>query len=300
MRYLTNQFIEIDGVEPRNCGRGFGIFGNDNVSCLGEAPYPVQFAKAHNIPVVETIAERAEMTACAAGNVGAGNRPNCYAQAIGMMNALCEKRARVFAAAQGLTAEVTANWRNVDVGTVGVAFDCTYMGHEITGDLSAKITQTECESTGDTIFLCGGGRYRLMKSDIYSSALTRTKMIFLVLDNGGLTVINKLQNSFGNESFYDLIEECPAVPAPFTADFDADARSMGAAAETVSNTAELTEVIKRAKAADKTSVIVMKVALNEGWTTGGDVWWVVGTAKGLDNPNRREKHAERIKQRQGV
>jgi 3D-(3,5/4)-trihydroxycyclohexane-1,2-dione acylhydrolase (decyclizing) len=37
-----NQFIEIDGVETRICGGGFGIFGHGNVPCLGEALYPVR------------------------------------------------------------------------------------------------------------------------------------------------------------------------------------------------------------------------------------------------------------------
>jgi 3D-(3,5/4)-trihydroxycyclohexane-1,2-dione acylhydrolase (decyclizing) len=39
VRYLANQFIEIDGVKQRLCGGGFGIFGHGNVICLGEALY---------------------------------------------------------------------------------------------------------------------------------------------------------------------------------------------------------------------------------------------------------------------
>ena len=39
IKYLSNQFIEIDGVERRVCGGGFGIFGHGNVTCLGEALY---------------------------------------------------------------------------------------------------------------------------------------------------------------------------------------------------------------------------------------------------------------------
>jgi 3D-(3,5/4)-trihydroxycyclohexane-1,2-dione acylhydrolase (decyclizing) len=39
VRYLMNQFIEIDGTETRICGGGFGIFGHGNVPCLGEALY---------------------------------------------------------------------------------------------------------------------------------------------------------------------------------------------------------------------------------------------------------------------
>lgn len=38
IRWLTNQFIDIDGQEMRLCGGGgFGIFGHGNVTCLGEA-----------------------------------------------------------------------------------------------------------------------------------------------------------------------------------------------------------------------------------------------------------------------
>ncbi|MEM9785730.1 MAG: thiamine pyrophosphate-binding protein, partial [Pseudomonadota bacterium] len=39
IRYLDNQFIEVDGQEIRVCGGGFGIFGHGNVTCLGEALY---------------------------------------------------------------------------------------------------------------------------------------------------------------------------------------------------------------------------------------------------------------------
>jgi hypothetical protein len=42
VRWLMNQFIEIDGTEVRICGGGFGIFGHGNVPCLGEALYPVR------------------------------------------------------------------------------------------------------------------------------------------------------------------------------------------------------------------------------------------------------------------
>lgn len=37
IRWLENQYIEIDGQELRLCGGGFGIFGHGNVTCLGEA-----------------------------------------------------------------------------------------------------------------------------------------------------------------------------------------------------------------------------------------------------------------------
>jgi len=39
IKWLANQYIEIDGAETRVCGGGFGIFGHGNVTCLGEALY---------------------------------------------------------------------------------------------------------------------------------------------------------------------------------------------------------------------------------------------------------------------
>ncbi len=39
VRYLANQFVEIDGRTQRLCAGGFGIFGHGNVICLGEALY---------------------------------------------------------------------------------------------------------------------------------------------------------------------------------------------------------------------------------------------------------------------
>ena len=196
-------------------------------------------------------AERVKWDAYVAENVAYGNRPNSYAQAIGVVNGLCDTRDRVVAAAGGLPAEVTANWRTLDVGTVDVEFGFSCMGYEIAGAWGARIAQVQREPDQDTIVFCGDGSYLLMNSDIYSSVLTDKKLIILVLDNGGFAVINKLQNNTGNESFNNLIADTPTATSQFSVDFEAHAASMGAIAETVDNAAELGEAFKRAKAADK-------------------------------------------------
>lgn len=237
-------------------------------------------------------------------NVADGNRPNSYAQAIGVVNNLCAPRDRIVTAAGGLPAEVTANWRTLDIGTVDVEFGFSCMGYEIAGGWGARIAQVEREPDSDTIVFVGDGSYLLMNSDIYSSVLTRKKLIVLVLDNGGFAVINKLQNNTGQASFNNLIADCPTVPEPFHVDFEAHARSMGADAETVANPAELGEAFRRAKASDNTTVIVMQVDPHEGWTTQGHAWWEVGTPQVSNSASVREKHAEieaeRVKQRRGV
>ncbi|MDV7143337.1 3D-(3,5/4)-trihydroxycyclohexane-1,2-dione acylhydrolase (decyclizing) [Tropicimonas sp. TH_r6] len=232
------------------------------------------------------------------------NKPNTYAQAIGMVNGLCDKRDRVVVAAGGLPAEVTANWRTLDIGTVDVEFGYSCMGYEIAGGWGARIAQAEREPDKDTIVWVGDGAYMMLNSDIYSSVLTRKKMIVMLLDNGGWAVINKLQNNVGSESFNCLYEDAPTIPEAFDVDYEAHAASMGATAETVSNPEELGEAFKRAKASDKTYVIVMKVAAYDSWTDQGHTWWECGTPAVSESEKVRAAHEDwesaRPKQRKGV
>lgn len=232
------------------------------------------------------------------------NRPNSYAQAIGAVNAVCDPRDRIVAAAGGLPAEITANWRTLDVGTVDVEFGYSCMGYEIAGGWGARIAQMEREPEQDIICFVGDGSYLMLNSDIYSSVLSRKKLIVLVLDNGGHAVINKLQSNTGNESFNTLFEDCPTIPEPFAVDFAAHARAMGALAEDVANPAELSAAFKRAKAADLTSVIVMNVDPRIGWTDEGHAWWEIGVPEVTTNERLRRARLDwevgRQKQRRGL
>ena len=260
--------------------------------------------RAPEIWTAEAQCARRKWDAYVAQNIAPGNRPNSYAQAIGVVNALCDPRDRIVAAAGGLPAEVTANWRTLGIGTVDVEFGFSCMGYEIAGGWGARIAQAEVEPDRDTIVFVGDGSYLLMNSDIYSSVLTARKLIVLVLDNGGFAVINKLQNNTGQASFNNLIADCPTVPDPVYVDFEAHARAMGANAETVSGPEALAQAFARAKAADKTSVIVMQVDPYEGWTTQGHAWWEIGTAEVSPVAGVRDKHAEietgRVGQRRGL
>ena len=119
--------------------------------------------------------ERRTWDAYVADNIAPGNRPNSYAQAIGAVNDLCDRRDRIVASAGGLPAEVTANWRTLDVGTVDVEFGFSCMGYEISGAWGARIAQTQREPDQDTIVFIGDGSFMMMNSDIYSSVLSQKK-----------------------------------------------------------------------------------------------------------------------------
>ena len=249
--------------------------------------------------------ERAKWDAYVTDNTSHGqNKPNSYAQAIGVVNTHCDKRDRVVAAAGGLPAEVTANWRTLEQGTVDVEFGFSCMGYEIAGAWGARIAQSELEPDNDIISFCGDGSYLMLNSDVYSSVLSEKKIIVLVLDNGGFAVINKLQNNTGNESFNNLFVDCPTIPVPFAVDFAAHARSMGAEAEKVANPTELKDAFQRAKASPKSFIIVMDVDAYDGWTKEGHTWWEVGTPEISDSETVMSAHqdveAERVKQRRGI
>lgn len=249
-------------------------------------------------------AERVKWDEYVAKNTAINNGPASYAQAIGVVNAACDPRDRVVAAAGGLPAEVTANWRTLDIGTVDVEFGFSCMGYEIAGGWGARIAQSETEPDKDTIVFTGDGSYLMMNSDLYSSVLTQKKLIVLVLDNGGFAVINKLQTNTGNESFNNLLADTPTATNQVRVDFEAHARSLGAISETVEGPTELADAFARAKAADQTYVIVMKVDPYEGWTTEGHAWWEVGTAHVSNSEKVRDAHVEweatRSLQRKGV
>ena len=68
--------------------------------------------------------------------------------------------------------------------------------------------------------------------------------------------------------------------------------------------ADLAEAFKRAKVADRTTVIVMQVDPYDGWTQAGHAWWEVGTPQVSKSPKVTAAHEEwessRHLQRQGL
>ena len=248
--------------------------------------------------------EREAWAVIRAANTDIRSGPSRYAQAIGVVNALCEPGDRVVTAAGGLPAEVTANWRTLQESTVDVEFGFSCMGYEIAGGWGARIAQSESEKHHDTIVFVGDGSYLLMNSDIHSAVITEKKLIILVLDNGGFAVINKLQSGKGNASFNNLFKDTPTATRQVNVDFEQHAQSMGARTERVANAQEMQAAFTRAKESEETYVIVMDVDPYEGWTNEGHAWWEVGTPAVSNRQQVLDAHAEtesgRDRQRRGV
>jgi len=220
-----------------------------------------------------------------------------YAQVVAAVNRKAGEKDRVLTAAGGLPGELVKNWRVKSVGTFDCEFGYSCMGYEIAGGFGAKMATPDA----DVFVLVGDGSYLMMNTDIHSSVITGHKLIVVVCDNGGYAVIDRLQQFKGIPSFNNMFDTS-RVTRQVGVDFAKHAESMGAKAETVGTIAELEQALMRAKAADRTSVVVIKT--DAATWTPGDAWWDVGVPAVSERATVRKasaEHAEgRKKQRLGI
>jgi 3D-(3,5/4)-trihydroxycyclohexane-1,2-dione acylhydrolase (decyclizing) len=225
-----------------------------------------------------------------------------YAEVIGKLNVSMEKGDTVVTAAGGLPAELAMNWQNYQIGKFDIEFGFSCMGYEIAGGWGAKIANPD----SDVVVLVGDGSYLIQNSDIYSSVLTGHKMILVVCDNGGFAVINKLQTNTGNESFNNLLADCRRPDGELArVDFAKHAEAQGAISEKLDSIDQFDAAFARAKAADRTYVIVVDIdPVSPAAWSKCDCWWEVGLPEVTRNDDTAQIVAEweegRVNQRRGV
>ncbi len=223
--------------------------------------------------------------------------PLAYAEVIQAINAASDPADYILSAAGGLPGELTMGWRSKSVGSFDSEYGYSTMGYEIAGAWGARLARP----TGDVIAWVGDGSYLMMNSDIYSTVMTGQKVIFIVCDNGGFAVINRLQVNTGGVEFNNLLSTT-RHERMVQVDFVKHAESMGAIAERAETIEDLTAAFSRAKAADRTYVIVVPVD-QYTWTEGG-AWWEVGVPEVSERPAvraaREAWESDKRRQRVGV
>ena len=220
-----------------------------------------------------------------------------YAHAVGAIYRNSDPTDIAVTAAGGLVGEVVQVWRPRELNTHETEWGFSCMSYEISGALGIKMANPNKE----VIAFVGDGSYLLNNSDIYSSVITKNKLIIIVCDNGGHAVINRLQLFKGGKEFNCLFNSSNASNL-VNVDFAKHAASMGAESEEVSSISELEEAFKRAKKSKVTYVISIKTHSYE-WLEGSAYW----ESPTLEKPNTKENeealklHKEgKSKQRQGV
>ncbi len=235
-----------------------------------------------------------------------------YAQVIGVVNRLAAPDDYVVAAAGGLPGELNKTWRASLPGTFDTEYGFSCMGYEIGGAWGAAMARRPASPAdpewrrgnvhGDVISMCGDGSYLMLSADVFSSVLSGHKVIVVLCDNGGYSVIQRLQVFTGGAAFNNRWDEGTRRAVDVEVDYAAHAAAMGARVEPVATLDELETAFARAKEAETTTVIVIRT---DPYTwTGGDAWWDVGVPEVSERDEvrlaRAEHEAERKRQRRGV
>jgi 3D-(3,5/4)-trihydroxycyclohexane-1,2-dione acylhydrolase (decyclizing) len=204
------------------------------------------------------------------------------AQVIGAVWRAMDENAVVVCAAGGLPGELHKLWRTRRPGGYHVEYGFSCMGYEIAGGLGVKLAAPDRE----VVVMVGDGSYLMLNSEIATSVAMGLKLVITVLDNRGFGCINRLQQETGGAAFNNRLDE--AAPA---IDFAAHAASLGARSEKVAGVAELSAALERAKASDRTYVIVIDTDPAISTEVGG-AWWDVAVPEVSERPAVRAARAD--------
>ena len=135
--------------------------------------------------------------------------------------------------------------------------------------------------------MVGDGSYLMMAQEIVTAIQEGIKMVVVVLDNHGYASIGGLSASLGSDGFGTRYKHRSSdgklEGAPLPIDFAQNAQSMGALALRATSHEELVAALDQAKAADRTTVVVVEVD-REHRVGGSGAWWDVPVAEVSEVP----------------
>ena len=200
------------------------------------------------------------------------------AQVIGAVQRSVGDDAVVVCAAGGLPGELHKLWRTSTPGGYHLEYGFSCMGYEIAGGLGVKMAEPHRE----VVVMVGDGSYLMMNSELATSVMLGHKLIVVLLDNRGYGCINRLQQATGSPGFNNLLADSLHEALP-DINFAGHARSLGALAEHVANLGELTAALQRARAAERSYVVVIDTDPLKTTEAGG-WWWDVAVPEVSDRP----------------
>ena len=211
------------------------------------------------------------------------------AQVIGAVQLALRESDIVVGAAGGLPGELHKHWRAERAGGYHLEYGYSCMGYEIAGALGVKLAHPQRE----VIVMVGDGSYLMLNSEIATSVRMGLKLILVLLDNGGFGCIERLQGATGNASFNNL-----SGGPRGGIDLLAHARSLGANAQHVPDLAALGAALAAARAADRTTVLLIETDPAASTTAGGH-WWDVAVPEASERAEVRAARERYLQARRG-
>jgi 3D-(3,5/4)-trihydroxycyclohexane-1,2-dione acylhydrolase (decyclizing) len=200
------------------------------------------------------------------------------AQVIGAVQRTASPTDVVVCAAGGLPGELHKHWKASTALGYHMEYGYSCMGYEIAGGLGVKMADPDRE----VIVMVGDGSYLMMNSELATSVMLGRKLTVVLLDNRGYGCINRLQRATGGESFNNLLQHTNHVTLP-DIDFAAHATSLGAQATKVKSIGELEDALKKARGAERSTVIVIDTDPLASTDAGGH-WWDVAVPEVSTRP----------------
>ncbi|MHA1547922.1 MAG: 3D-(3,5/4)-trihydroxycyclohexane-1,2-dione acylhydrolase (decyclizing), partial [Alphaproteobacteria bacterium] len=198
-----------------------------------------------------------------------GNALPSDMQVVGAVQRSSRDDTVVMGAAGTMPGELHKLWKSRKPGSYHMEYGFSCMGYEIAGGLAIKMAEPD----RDVVVMVGDGSYLMMNSELATAVMMGIKITLVITDNRGFGCINRLQRATGGAEFNNLLDDA-RHEEPSHIDFVAHAAALGAHAEKASSIEELEDALARARASDRTSVIVIDTDPYPSTEAGG-TWWEV-------------------------
>ncbi len=221
---------------------------------------------------------------------------------IGVINELAGPDAIMLNAAGSMPGDLHKLWRATHPKNFHLEYGNSCMGYEIAGGLGAKLAAPE----RDVFVIVGDGAWLMLSSELVTAVQQGVKLIVLLWDNSGFKSIGSLSRSLGLDGFGTRFikpvdgvlagDSVGAAVEPVAVDFAMNARSLGADVIECVTRDEYIAAIKAAKAADRTTVVVIKNDRLHG-VPGYESWWDVAVPEVSALPSVQKARVEYEKMR---
>jgi 3D-(3,5/4)-trihydroxycyclohexane-1,2-dione acylhydrolase (decyclizing) len=217
-------------------------------------------------------------------HLGHGPRP-AQSEIIGAVNAAAGPRDVVVCAAGSLPGDLHKLWQTRDPKGYHLEYGYSCMGYEIAGGMGIKMA----DPSREVFVMVGDGSYLMMPSEITTSIQEGVKLNVVLIDSGGFASIGGLSESVGSGGFGTRYRRREARTGQLTGedlevDYAANARSLGAHAVEACTIADLSAALHEMRAANRTSVVVIKSDPSVR-VPGYDTWWDVPVAEVSEMPS---------------
>ncbi len=216
---------------------------------------------------------------------------------IGVINEISGPEAIILNAAGSMPGDLHKLWRTAHPKNFHLEYGNSCMGYEIAGGLGAKMAAPD----RDVFVIVGDGSYLMLSSELVTAVQLGVKLIVLIWDNGGFKSIGSLSRSLGLDGFGTrFIEPKEGVlvgdsagdaVTPLQIDFAMNAASLGCHVIECVTRDDYIAALKAAKAADRTTVVVIKNDRLHG-VPGYESWWDVAVPEVSALPSVQEARAK--------